>query len=328
MKTPPRLPKVSVIVPVHNTEKWLGRCIESVRAQTLRDIEIILVENCSTDGSAAQCDAYLALDTRIRVLHLDRAGLSRARNAGLAVATAPYVGFIDSDDYIEPDMFERLYDAAVESDAQIAYGDLAYEEEGMPQPVIPAGPVTVHTPAKVLRDLMLERVSASACTKLFDRQLFDELQFPLNVWFEDHRVVHEWVARCRRIAHVEKICYHYIQRDGSICHSFSPLKHYHFFLANYVRFEFVCRQRLFEGRPERNAVYDKLVRDCLWNFREALRRKRTSDFEPAVDDMRTKLARMYEEKAQLSPAVRKRLGRVVNHYTWYYLTHFAFRKKR
>ena len=241
-------PKVSVIVPVHNTALWLDRCVESVRAQTLRDIEIILVENRSTDASPELCDAYPAADARIRVLHLAEAGLSRARNAGLAVATAPYVGFVDSDDYIEPDMFRRLYDAAVESGAQIAYGDLIYEEEGTPQPAEPAGPVTVRTPDEVLCDLLLERISASACTKLFDRTLFEGLQFPLDVWFEDHRVVHEWVARCRRIAHVEKVCYHYVQRDGSICHSFSAPKHYHFFLANFERFEFVRRQRLFEGR--------------------------------------------------------------------------------
>ena len=163
---------------------------------------------------------------------------------------------------------------------------------------------------------------------VFDRTLFEGLQFPLDVWFEDHRVVHEWVARCRRIAHVEKVCYHYVQRDGSICHSFSAPKHYHFFLANFERFEFVRRQRLFEGRTEQDAICDKLVRNCLYNFREAMRRRHASDFAEAVADMRRKLARMYEVKAQLPPATRKRLRRVVKHYGWYYLTHFVFRKKR
>lgn len=205
---------------------------------------------------------------------------------------------------------------------------LIYEEEGTPQPAEPAGPVTVRTPDEVLCDLLLERISASACTKLFDRTLFEGLQFPLDVWFEDHRVVHEWVARCRRIAHVEKVCYHYVQRDGSICHSFSAPKHYHFFLANFERFEFVRRQRLFEGRTEQDAICDKLVRNCLYNFREAMRRRHAPDFAEAVADMRRKLARMYEVKAQLPPATRKRLRRVVKHYGWYYLTHFVFRKKR
>lgn len=320
--------KVSVVIPVHNAAPWLERCVESVRAQTLRDLEIILVENRSTDDSAALCDAYPAVDARIRVLHLEQAGLSRARNAGLAVATAPYVGFIDSDDYIEPDMFERLLDAVEQNGVRIAYCDLVSESEETPQTVLPTAAVTLQTSEEVLRDMLLERISASACTKLFDRTLFVELQFPLDVWFEDHRVVHEWIVRCPQIAHVEKVGYHYIQRDGSICHSFSALKHYHFFLANYERFEFVRRQRLFEGRAEQDAIYDKLTHNCLWNFREALRRRRTSDFDAAVGDMRQKLARMYEVKAQLSPAMRKRLRRVVNHYAWYYLTHFAFRKKR
>ncbi len=321
-------PKVSVIVPVHNTAQWLGRCVESVRAQTLRDIEIILVENRSTDASAALCDAYLAADARIRVLHLAEAGLSRARNAGLAVATAPYVGFIDSDDYIEPDMFERLFDAVVEGDAQMAYVDLAYEEEGAPQPAIPAGPVTFHTPKEVLRGMMLETISASACTKLFERRLFDELQFPLDVYFEDHRVVHEWVARCRRIAHVEKVCYHYIQRDGSICHSFNPLKHYHFFLANYGRFEFVRQRLSFQNAAESSGIYDKLVRNCLWNFKEVLRRVRPADFAQPIGEMRTKLAQMYRANVPLPRAARSRLRRIVCCWPLYYLTHFAFRNKR
>ena len=127
---------------------------------------------------------------------------------------------------------------------------------------------------------------------------------------------------------MEKVCYHYVQRDGSICHSFSAPKHYHFFLANFERFEFVRRQRLFEGRTEQDAICDKLVRNCLYNFREAMRRRHAPDFAEAVADMRWKLARMYEVKAQLPPATRKRLRRVVKHYGWYYLTHFVFRKKR
>ena len=85
---------------------------------------------------------------------------------------------------------------------------------------------------------------------------------------------------------------------------------------------------MFEGRTEQDAICDKLVRNCLYNFREAMRRRHDSDFAEAVADMRRKLARMYEVKAQLPPATRKRLRRVVKHYGWYYLTHFVFRKKR
>ena len=99
---------VSVIIPVHNTAPYLRRCIESVRNQTLKDIEIILVDNLSTDDSPSICDEYANIDSRVRVLHLDEAGLSIARNAGIEIATAPYIGFIDSDDYIEPTMYENM----------------------------------------------------------------------------------------------------------------------------------------------------------------------------------------------------------------------------
>ena len=321
-------PKVSVIVPVHNTAPWLDRCVESVRAQTLRDIEIILVENRSTDASprvvrrlsGCGCAHPCAAPRRSGVVACPQCGAGRCDGSLRGVRRQRRLHRT------------RHVPAALRrcgrKRAQIAYGDLIYEEEGTPQPAEPAGPVTVRTPDEVLCDLLLERISASACTKLFDRTLFEGLQFPLDVWFEDHRVVHEWVARCRRIAYVEKVCYHYVQRDGSICHSFSAPKHYHFFLANFERFEFVRRQRLFEGRTEQDAICDKLVRNCLYNFREAMRRRHASDFAEAVADMRRKLARMYEVKAQLPPATRKRLRRVVKHYGWYYLTHFVFRKKR
>ena len=89
---------VSVIVPVHNTVEYLPRCIDSIRNQSLKDIEIILVENQSNDGSAALCDEYMSFDSRVKVLHLPVANASIARNAGLDIASAPYVGFVDSDD--------------------------------------------------------------------------------------------------------------------------------------------------------------------------------------------------------------------------------------
>ena len=98
---------VSIIVPVHNTADYLHKCIESLRSQTLQQVEIILVDNLSVDGSSEICDEYAKTDKRIKVLHLSIAGLSIARNAGMRIASAPYIGFVDSDDYVEPAMFEK-----------------------------------------------------------------------------------------------------------------------------------------------------------------------------------------------------------------------------
>lgn len=111
--------KVSVIVPVYKVEAYLPQCIESLLAQTLREIEIILVDDGSPDGCPQICDDYAAKDSRIRVIHKENAGVLRARQSGLEMATAPYVGFVDSDDFAAPDMFETLWREAVGKDAQV-----------------------------------------------------------------------------------------------------------------------------------------------------------------------------------------------------------------
>ena len=120
---------VSVIIPVHNTAPYLRRCIESVRNQTLKDIEIILVDNLSTDDSPSICNEYANIDSRVKVLHLDEAGLSIARNAGIEIATAPYIGFIDSDDYIEPTMYENMLSAMVQNKVYMVYCNFCFEYE-------------------------------------------------------------------------------------------------------------------------------------------------------------------------------------------------------
>lgn len=321
--------KVSVIIPVHNTEKWLTRCVESVRQQTLADIEIILAENCSTDGSAELCDAYARKDDRIRVLHIDHADLSGARNAGLAVARAKYIGFVDSDDYIEPDMFACLLDAAERCNAEMACCDFISEAEEAPQ-TVPDSEVEpqTHTPQEILCELMLEKLSPAVWTKLFDRRLFEERQFPDDYLFEDHRTVHYWIARCHRIARVAKPLYHYVQHGGSICHTFSPLKHYHFFLANYDRYEFMRRHALFAGTEVEAAIYEQQVRSCLWNFKCAAAQVRPREFAAPYREMRRALAQILHDNVPLTRRTRGQLWRIVHLWPLYYLTHFAFRNRR
>lgn len=107
------MPKVSVIVPVYNTARYLERCVSSIRSQTLEDIEIILVDDGSTDESPALCDRFAELDERIVVVHKANGGLSSARNAGIKASTGEYLGYVDSDDYIDSAMYQELYDCAV-----------------------------------------------------------------------------------------------------------------------------------------------------------------------------------------------------------------------
>ena len=112
-------PKVSIIVPVYNTEKYLRRCVNSMVKQTMQDLEIILVDDGSREPCAKLCDEFAEMDARIKVIHKINAGAGFARNTGLEVATGEYIGFVDSDDYIEPEMYEKLYEAAVRYDVDL-----------------------------------------------------------------------------------------------------------------------------------------------------------------------------------------------------------------
>ena len=119
-------PKVSVIVPVYNTEKYLERCMKSILNQTLKDIEIIMVDDGSKEECAKLCDKFAAEDSRVRVIHKENGGLGFARNTGLSESKGEYVGFVDSDDYIEPLMCEELYTSAVKNDADMAISGLCF----------------------------------------------------------------------------------------------------------------------------------------------------------------------------------------------------------
>ncbi|MBQ8621499.1 MAG: glycosyltransferase [Oscillospiraceae bacterium] len=123
-------PKISVIVPVYNVERYLRRCVASIREQTLKDLEIILVDDGSPDGCPVMCDAFAAEDPRIQVIHKKNAGLGYARNSGMELATGEYIGFVDSDDFIRPEMYELLYKAATEIGADVAYAGIAFVQNG------------------------------------------------------------------------------------------------------------------------------------------------------------------------------------------------------
>ena len=112
-------PKVSIVVPIYNVEQYLVQCLDSILAQTLQDIEIILVDDGSKDASGTICDVYADKNSRVRVFHQPNGGYGKAVNLGFSLAQGEYLGIIESDDFIKPEMFERLYLAAVQHDADI-----------------------------------------------------------------------------------------------------------------------------------------------------------------------------------------------------------------
>lgn len=124
-------PKISVIVPVYNAEKYLHRCIDSILAQTFTDFELLLIDDGSKDNSGKICDEYVDMDSRVRVLHKENGGVSSARNMGLEHACGKWITFVDSDDWIEPTMYEMMYDDAIKKGVELVYCDMnmVYEDK-------------------------------------------------------------------------------------------------------------------------------------------------------------------------------------------------------
>ena len=122
--------KVSVIVPIYKTEKYLSTCVESLLCQTLKEIEIILIDDGSPDNCPALCDNYALKDSRIKVIHKTNSGLSDARNIGIKEAAGEYIGFVDSDDWVKPEMFEKMYQNAIQNNADVVVCNLFVCEQG------------------------------------------------------------------------------------------------------------------------------------------------------------------------------------------------------
>lgn len=218
--------KVSIIVPIYNVAPYLDRCILSLLSQTYPNIEIILVNDGSTDGSAAICDLYTTLDKRVRVLHQENQGLSAARNAGMANATGHYLAFVDSDDFVSSQYVQTLFQALINNDADMSicscaklipdqHGPRAEEGELMEAYAIREG---VLSPKEALTACARtgETKWVIAVNKLYRRKLFEGLEYPIGCFHEDEYVMHHIFLRCRRIACVSEALYFYMVRQGSI----------------------------------------------------------------------------------------------------------------
>lgn len=210
--------KISIIIPVYNTEAYIERCVHSCTGQTFSDLEIIIVDDGSTDSTPGIVDDLASKDSRIRVIHKPNGGSSSARNAGIKTAGGDYLGFVDADDYIEPDMYEILADAVRAHDLKIAQtgrDELSENGEKLPPVVIPPDEYTESTPEDIMKELLLHRGDCSFCTKLVKRELFDTALFPEDELNEDFRLYTELLQEVDRIGILPDAGYHVCYRQGS-----------------------------------------------------------------------------------------------------------------
>lgn len=213
--------EVSIIIPVHNIEDHIHDCLDSVRSQTLRDMEIITVVNGSSDSSEQICRQAAEQDPRIRVICLDKGDLSLARNEGIKSAKSNFVGFVDGDDTIEADMYETMLNIAKHENLSLVccQFDKVFDNGAHISKFSNDGRLHILDAKEMTMLCLRERMAHSACTMLIDRRLFDNIEFPEGKYFEDRFTLFRLTAACGRGAIINRHYYHYYQRNGSICHS-------------------------------------------------------------------------------------------------------------
>lgn len=245
--------KLSVIIPVYNVEQYLAACLDSLLAQTLTDMELLLVDDGSTDSSGAIADRYAAAHPeKIRCLHVDNGGQGRARNFALPLARGEYLGFVDSDDWVLPDMYEKLCCRADETGADIVACDFLERFEDGSENLVPGA----------FQDHPLS-FAGSCCNKVFRASLAEGLRFPEGLWYEDFYFSAMLLIRASTVEYLREPLYIYRRGQPSTMHNNNAVKNldilrvmdmlepaleergrrgdYEFFLINHVLLDTISR---------------------------------------------------------------------------------------
>ena len=313
------MPVVSLIIPVHNSADTLRRTFGSAVSQTLRDIEIILAENLSSDGSCLLCDELAASDGRTRVLHLDKAGLSHARNCAIKESSSPFVAFLDSDDFIEPDMLEKMYGALIQYNADVAVCnfDRIYPDGKTEEPYTSSDKAVFMSSAEMTFRLLKEEVCSSACTGLYRKSLFGMVVggFPEGRYFEDRATTWRLVAGASSgCVWIPESLYHYVQRTGSISHTMDFVKYYHHALADLERLEFVNASHAFDASQSKILV-SGIASSLLWAFENMIVKSSGDGGDyPEVMQVRQRILKNLARRSLTRPTHKKKLWQI--RYLW------------
>lgn len=261
--------KLSIIVPVYKVEEYLGECVDSLLSQTIDDYEIILVDDGSPDNSGKIADEYAAANPdMIRVLHIDNGGQGRARNFALDIAKGDFVGFVDSDDWVTHDMYEKMYTRAAETGADVVVCDFMERFADGRESMLPAS----------LQDNWLGS-AGSSCNKIFRRSLVGALRFPVGLWYEDFYFSAVMLLRSKHTEFIAEPLYIYRRGQESTMHNNNAAKNldmltimdmlekemvpagykddFEFFLVNHVLLDSISRLAK-QDAPERKEVIGKL----------------------------------------------------------------------
>lgn len=260
------MPKLSIIVPVYNVEKYLCKCIDSILNQTFKDFELILVDDGSTDRCGVICDDYAKKDYRVKVIHKKNGGLSSARNTGLDVAKGQYIGFVDSDDYIDIRMYEIMLNHSIEHESDIVICDFRYvkEDDNIEKSILRQNIEDIQVEnmnnIRALESLYMRNAVSFEVSwnKLYKKKLFEGIRFEEGRIHEDSIIIHDLFYKCNKVTHIKCCLYSYLMRENSITSSSFTIKNLDGIYALKKRMDFFYEKNLMDLKYK--AQYDYIVR--------------------------------------------------------------------
>ena len=260
---PENVPLISVIIPVFKTERYLERCVESVRNQTYQNLEIILIDDGSPDHCGVMCDAYAQQDARIRVIHQENAGQASARNRGLDIARGEYIGFVDSDDYIDTGMYYSLYALLVKNDVHIACcGTCVVDEQGKTKSTFnnPTEGIILYDRDQALGEhLHNTRITSSLCDKLYVAEIFNGIRMIEGMIYEDMEVLPRCLAKAQQVVYSSEPLYYNVMTANSTMRGRFSLRQFDMMKAGKRRVDFyqhVCPEYVDQAK-------DAYIEICL-----------------------------------------------------------------
>lgn len=274
---------VSIIIPIYNVEDYLDRCISSVTAQSYTNLEIILVNDGSSDNSGAICEKWAENDPRIRVLHWANGGVSAARNAGLSAAKGSWIIQLDSDDYLSPVAVDHLLRTAETTGTDMVICDFVKgSEETYPFGDVPLAQAQIVDGVTAVRHIYADdhnalRYAVPWC-RLCHRRLYEGVRYPTGKIFEDIYTTHKLLYRCNRIAILDEPLFYYYQRPGSIMNTSFSMKKLDYLQALVERVKFFGSHDL---KDLKQIAYDELLHSLIWEYsrtRDVLQSREGMDY--------------------------------------------------
>lgn len=294
--------ELSIIVPIYNTAQYLPQCIESIYEQTFKNWELILVDDGSNDGSSEICDKWCKKDSRIKVIHKQNTGQADSRNEAINICRGNYIGFVDSDDWIEPNMYEILIKEIKETHSDIAICN-HYEDSKNKSFCKKSSDKKQVIKGKRIQELIIQDRIKSYIWQMIFKQEFVKTPMPTNKNYEDYCILPQWFQNVRQIIYIPQPLYHYRLRKSSIVHSLALNRFYEFFQAEKYRYKYYAHspfqkiaKKMVARRGIKTAKYISRISQSLYSQKEvkAYIIKISNELKSLQKDERNKMS--YKER--------------------------------